>query len=75
MVSLALVQMIMSYTVYLHVKNDLLDSLARPLLTAYEMFVGLDNTIPFGVVETLCGVWEDQEAHVGKARGPLSARR
>lgn len=71
MCSVTLVQLLMVWVVYLHVKNDLMDSKTRPLLTAYEMLVGSNITIPLHTVETLCGEWEDQEMQYDIASGPL----
>merc|ERR1711871_601977 len=71
MLLVTLIQLLMSWTVYLHVQNDLIQSKTRPLYTAYEMFIGTNITIPLGTVETLCGSWEDQEMK-DHARGALS---
>jgi hypothetical protein len=65
-------QLLMSYTIALHVRNDLVDAKTRPLQTAYEMFVGNNWTIPMGIAEAICGSWEDIETHNGVAAGPLS---
>jgi len=65
-------QLLMSYTIGLHVKNDLVESRFRPMLTAYEMFVGNNWTVPVSLAASICGEWEDIESHVGIAQGPFS---
>lgn len=67
----AAIQVLMIWTVYLHVKNDLIESKNRPLQTAYEMIVGSNITVPLHTVEDLCGQWEDQEMQDDIAFGPL----
>merc|ERR1719197_396206 len=64
-------QIIMVWTVYMYVQNNLVKTNSRPLLTAYEMIVGSNITVPLHTVETLCGQWEDQEMQDDIALGPL----
>jgi len=71
MLIVTLIQLLMSWAVYLHVQNQLIETKTRPLLTAFEMFVGTNITIPLGTVTQLCGQWEDQEMK-GAVSGPLS---
>jgi hypothetical protein len=65
------IQLLMVWTVFLHVNNDLIESKTRPLMTAYEMIVGSNITVPLKTVEALCGTWEDQEMQDDIAHGPL----
>lgn len=71
MVTVSLIQLTMAWTVYLHVSNKLIWASTAPLLTAYEMFVGSNITVPLHTVEALCGEWEDHEMK-DFADGPLS---
>lgn len=71
LLSVTLIQVLMAWAVYLHVENDLILTKTRPLLTAFEMFIGTNITMPLGTVESLCGKWEDQEMKEW-AQGPLS---
>jgi hypothetical protein len=64
------IQLVMAYSVYLHVQNNLIHTHSYPLFTAYEMFVGSNITIPLHTVEALCGSWEDQEMK-SFSHGPL----
>jgi hypothetical protein len=69
------IQLLMVWTVFLHVNNDLIASKTRPLMTAYEMIVGSNITVPLKTVEALCGQWEDQEMQDDIAHGPLRTIR
>jgi len=64
------IQLVMGYSVYLHVQNNLIHAHSYPLFTAYEMFVGSNITVPLHTVEALCGSWEDQEMKTF-SQGPL----
>mmetsp|Transcript_57055 Transcript_57055/g.107479 ORF Transcript_57055/g.107479 Transcript_57055/m.107479 type:complete len:655 (-) Transcript_57055:102-2066(-) len=74
MLGVTLIQLLMAWAVYLHVQNDLIEVHSRPLLTAYEMFVGTNITIPLHTTEALCGEWEDHEMK-DFAMGPLSTMK
>lgn len=74
MIGVTAIQLMMSRAVYLHVSNDLIQVHERPLLTAYEMFVGSNITIPLHTTEALCGQWEDHEMK-DFAKGPLSTMK
>lgn len=69
-----IIQLMMAWAVYLHVWNDLIQVHERPLLTAYEMFIGSNITIPLKTTEALCGEWEDHEMK-DFAMGPLSTMK
>lgn len=65
------IQLLMVWTVWLHVQNDLIGSKTRPIMTSYEMIVGSNITVPLKTVEELCGKWEDQEMQEDLAHGHL----
>mmetsp|Transcript_92336 Transcript_92336/g.160389 ORF Transcript_92336/g.160389 Transcript_92336/m.160389 type:complete len:643 (+) Transcript_92336:138-2066(+) len=71
MVIMTAIQLMMAWAVYLGVYNNMIFTNTRPLLTAYEMFVGSNVTIPLHTTEALCGEWEDHEMK-DFAQGPLS---
>jgi hypothetical protein len=71
MFAVTVIQVLMAWTVYLHIKNDMIKSNIRPMQTAYEMIVGSNITVPLGTATALCGEWEDQEMQDDIALGPL----
>lgn len=59
--TVALIQVLMTWAVWCYIQNNLVLSISGPILTAYEMFIGTNTTIPISLMESLCGRWEDLE--------------
>jgi len=60
-VGVSALQLLMAWATYCYVNNNMILVMRNPILTSYEMFVGTNNTIPHGLVNQICGDWEDME--------------
>lgn len=58
-------QLLMAFATYCYVTNNMILVMRNPLLTSYEMFLGTNNTLPHGLVNQVCGDWEDLEIKTG----------
>lgn len=65
------IQLLMAWATFNYVRNNMILSLRNPLLTAYEMFVGSNQTLTTGLVEAICGQYDDQSMAAGM-NGPLN---
>mmetsp|Transcript_97220 Transcript_97220/g.178179 ORF Transcript_97220/g.178179 Transcript_97220/m.178179 type:complete len:692 (-) Transcript_97220:40-2115(-) len=64
-------QLLMAWATFNYVRNNMILTLRNPLLTSYEMYVGSNQTLPKGLVDSLCGQYDDQVMEVGR-NGPLN---
>mmetsp|Transcript_142094 Transcript_142094/g.250585 ORF Transcript_142094/g.250585 Transcript_142094/m.250585 type:complete len:646 (+) Transcript_142094:75-2012(+) len=67
----ALLQILMTLATWAYVTNGLILTRRNPILTSYEIFVGSNHTLPKGLVESVCGAYQDLEIE-STATGPLS---